>query len=102
MKKNKAPTNRRPPTKSNLNDTNLYAQRQRLLTALRKAGAAGITTIQARHELNILAPAPRIFELRHDYGHNIQTFRTTANTPEGRPHRVARYVLLNGKYKEAI
>lgn len=82
-------------------DTNLEAQRQRLLAALRQAGNQGITTIQARHKLNILAPAPRVHELRHDFGHNIQTIWTTDTTPEGFPHRIARYVLLAGKYRGA-
>jgi len=101
MKKNKAPTMRRGRNDA-YNDTNVEAQRQRLLAALLRAEGAGINTIQARHDLNILAPAPRIYELRHHYGHNIQTIWTTETTPEGHPHRVARYVLLNGKYKEAI
>jgi len=99
MKKNKAPTTRRSPIDTR-NNTNLEAQRQRLLAALQQAGAAGVNTIQARHDLNILAPAPRIYELRHHYGYNIQTIWTTGTTPEGYPHRIARYVLMAGKYKE--
>ncbi|MEE2731090.1 MAG: helix-turn-helix domain-containing protein [Pseudomonadota bacterium] len=99
MKKKTAPTKRRGH-KDSRNNTNLEAQRQRLLTALRKAGAAGINTIQARRDLNILAPAPRVHELRHLYGYNIQTIWTTETTPEGYPHRVARYILMPGKYRE--
>ena len=84
------------PTKHN---TALEAQRQRLLAALQKAGGTGITTLQARHELNVMHPGGRIHELRNDYGLNIQTIWTTDTTPEGFPHRTARYVLLPGKFK---
>lgn len=86
---------------TNLSDTYLNAQRTRLLDALQSSGVDGITTIQARHELNILAPAPRVFELRHDYGKNIKTVWTQGMTPEGYSHRIARYVLLPGKWKGA-
>lgn len=76
--------------------SSLTAQRSRLLKRLE---VAPVTTIQARHELDILAPAPRIYELRHNYGHNIQTHWQVEETPEGKPHRVALYVLLSGKYR---
>lgn len=98
MKKKNAP-NKAKSVKQKLSNTELNAQRKRLLEALREAGNDGITTVQARHELNIMAPAPRVFELRHDYGHNIQTIRTNGHTPEGFPHNFARYVLMPGKYK---
>lgn len=82
-------------------DTNLDAQRQRLRLALERAGSKGITTLQARHDLNVMHPGGRIHELRHDYGLNIQTIWTTDTTPEGFQHRTARYVLLTGKFKGA-
>ncbi len=66
------------------------AQRARLLTALRKGP---VSTIKARHELDILAPAPRIYELRHLEGLKITTHWRTETTPEGFTHRVAEYVL---------
>lgn len=100
MKKNKAPTEGRGH-KDNLNDTSPQAQRQRLLDALREAGSKGINTIQARRDLNILMPAARVHELRHDQHHNVQTIWTTELTPEGYPHRVARYVLMAGKWEGA-
>jgi len=75
------------------------AQRALLLKRLQEKPC---TTVEARHELDIIAPAARIFELRHHHGHNIQTFWTTALNPGGRNHRVAKYVLLPGKYKEVI
>lgn len=82
-------------------DTSLEAQRMRLLQALRKAGSKGVTTIQARHQLNIMMPAARVHSLRHDLGLNVQTIWTEETNPEGFPHRCARYVLLPGRYKEA-
>lgn len=77
----------------------LEAQRSRLLKRLQKKPC---TTMEARHELDILGVAPRIYELRHHYGHNIQRHWTTARNPGGCNHRVAQYVLFPGKYKEAI
>jgi len=74
----------------------LPEQRKRLLEALR---IGPVTTIEARHELDIIAPAPRIFELRHNDDYNIVTLWETQETPEGHKHRVARYVLFSGKYK---
>ena len=79
-----------------LNNTNLEAQRKRLLKALT---IAPVSTIEARNQLNILAPAPRIFELRHDQGFNIITNWITTITPEGYKHRVAEYVLIAGKWE---
>ena len=79
-----------------LSDTSLSSQRQRLLDWLRKKP---ITTIQARQKLNIIAPAPRIFELRHNEGHNIVTYRMDDYTFTGHKHRVAKYVLLSGNKK---
>ncbi|MFK5914051.1 MAG: helix-turn-helix domain-containing protein [Woeseiaceae bacterium] len=82
-----------------LNNTNLAAQRERLLSALLDAP---VSTVQARHELNILAPAPRVYELRHDQGKNIVTNWIVSITPEGFKHRVAEYVLLSGKWEGNI
>jgi len=56
--------------------------------------------MEARHELDIVAPAPRIFELRHNYGYNIQTFWSVELNPGGGEHRVARYVLTPGKWRQ--
>lgn len=80
-----------------MNQHCIEAQRLRLLKRLQEKSC---TTIEARHELDILGVAPRIFELRHNHGYNIQTFWTTAPNPGGRNHRVAQYVLLPGKYRE--
>jgi hypothetical protein len=81
--------------------SSVAAQRQRLFDSLLQAGPEGITTIYARECLDIIAPAPRIFELRHNEGRNIQTVRTSDINAQGCKHHVARYVLLPGKYKGA-
>lgn len=76
-----------------LNDTTASAQRLRLLKRL-KHGA--ISTIEARHELNIMMPAARVKELRDD-GHPIATVRVNRADTEGRQHRnVALYTLVGG------
>lgn len=80
-------------------DLSLAAQRVRLLACLRARGARGCTTIHAREMLDIIAPAARVFELRHLHGWNIQTLWVTAVNAQGKTHRVARYVLMAGKWK---
>jgi hypothetical protein len=62
-------------------------QRQFLLAWLRTYGS--INTIQARRELDILAPAARIFELRRK-GFDIVT---AWENMEG--HKIGRYVLMS-------
>lgn len=59
-------------------------QRRRLHAYLRDHG--NISTTEARAALAIMAPAARVWELRHDEGHRIITERDS--------HRVARYYLL--------
>lgn len=65
------------------------AQRQRLLTAL---AVAPVSTIEARRDLDILAPAPRVFELRAR-GYRVDTVRIVQQTECGKRHSVALYVL---------
>lgn len=79
-----------------LNDTCSSNQRKRLLDALR---IAPMTTIQIRHELDVIHPAARVQELRHNQGYNIVTHWQEQETPEGYMHRVAKYILFAGKYK---
>jgi len=74
------------------------AQRTRLLQRLQEKACS---TVEARHELDILGVAPRVYELRHNYGFNIQTRWTEEKNPGGGHHRVAKYVLFTGKYKES-
>lgn len=82
--------------------TELKAQKKRLIEALTKARGKGITTIQARNEINVMHPGGRIYELRHQDGFNIQTLWSVEFTPDGLSHRVARYVLFPGEYGEVI
>ncbi|WP_024304115.1 helix-turn-helix domain-containing protein [Pseudogulbenkiania sp. MAI-1] len=72
-----------------LPDPSAEAQRQRLLVALRQGP---VTTLQARRLHDVLHPAARVQELR-ERGNRIITCWVTDNTSEGRPHRVAKYVL---------
>ena len=68
------------------------AQRARLLDALR---IGPVTTLEARRELDIMAPAARVMELR-GLGHQIATIWARQPTHCGKLHRVARYVLTGG------
>lgn len=74
----------------------LEAQRTRLLAYLQAVGSDGCTTIQARELLDIIAPAPRICELRHHSGYNIKTIWQVDVNAQGNKHRVARYLLMPG------
>jgi hypothetical protein len=84
----------RPPGLDSGN--NAHAQRRRLEAALRQGP---VTTIQARHELDILMPASRVHELRWKYGLNIQTHIRREKNPGGEIHEVAMYVLQPGHWE---
>ncbi len=84
---------------SKYNDNSPKSQCIRLLRALQKHP---VSTIHAREELDIMAPAPRVFELRHNQGLNIFTHWKTEPTDRGKNHRVAEYVLLAGKWKGEV
>lgn len=74
-----------------MENTSTSAQRKRLLEALQQGA---VSTLYAREQLNIMAPAPRIKELRQQ-GHQIHTARITTHDGNGFKHRnVARYVLI--------
>ena len=64
-------------------------QRNEILSALQRAP---LTTIAAREELSICHPAARVLELRK-LGYRIETQARTEFDSQGRPHRVASYVL---------
>lgn len=72
-------------------DLSLSAQRGRLLDALR---CGPITTIEARRNLDILMPAARVFELKHNYGYPIDKVMVRQETDNGKLHRIAKYFLL--------
>ncbi len=74
-------------------DEAIAGQCSRLLAFLRQYGE--VSTITARDELNILAPAGRIFDLRRA-GHSIKTRRGVAYDSRGRKHPNALYVLMGG------
>ena len=73
-------------------DLSTEAQRARLLDRLR---VGPVSTLEARRSLEILAPAPRILELRRA-GYPIATVWTREATEVGISHRVALYVLIGG------
>ena len=76
-----------------------HNQRLRLLDYLKTHGT--ITTLQARSELDILAPAARIFELRHNYGYRINKIDVDDYTEAKRKHTgIAKYVLVSEKASE--
>jgi hypothetical protein len=72
------------------------SQRLRILNRLEMKPC---TTVQLRHELDILGVAPRVYELRHQEGFNIQTHWASDINPGGGRHRVAKYVLNPGKWQ---
>ena len=73
--------------------------RIKILKHLELHGSA--TTLELRHCLDVLSPAPRIFELRHNQNKNIVTTRTVGDNPGGTPHKgIALYTLKSGLYKE--
>lgn len=78
------------PQTSRVNNTSTEAQRARLLAWLKQGP---IDTITARRDLNILAPAARIIELRFA-GYPINTQRITLTDDQGRTHNgIALYFL---------
>ena len=86
-----AATGTAPKQNPQAHDNSASAQRNRLLAALRRRP---VTTIEARRELDILHPAGRVKELRHNDGHQILTAWSYEPTDCGKLHRVARYVLV--------
>lgn len=67
------------------------AQRQRLLAWFSVHGL--ISTLTARSDLDILAPAARVHELRHKFGLEIDLVWVKEPTDCGKLHRVGLYVL---------
>jgi len=90
MEKEKGHPQAAQNTHSDHKDNSAHSQRSRLLEAFETRSS--ITTIEARRDLDILMPAPRVFELRAR-GYDIETIWTHDQTECGRKHRVARYVL---------
>ena|SRR5690606_38611130 len=68
------------------------AQRTRLINRLKQGP---LSTFDARTELDVMHPAARVQELR-EQGYHIETIWSLEQSPCGRLHRVARYVLHPG------
>lgn len=67
------------------------SQRARILKHLENGKA--LSTMQAREQLGIMSPAPRVKELR-EQGYQIDTYRITEHDSNGVPHhRMGLYVL---------
>ena len=82
----------------NANNTTASNQHAIILQALKIAPQ---TTISLRHDLGIMQPAPRIFELR-GLGHDIHTEMVRVETPDNISHKgVAKYVLRNTRTVES-
>lgn len=93
-KKKKATANREVALKRilcKMPGNNSAIQRARLLAAICELGS--ITTFEASRYLDIYDPRPRIYELRHDYGHRIVTIMRAEQTESGVFHRVGVYVI---------
>jgi hypothetical protein len=78
-------------TKGSSHPNSIDAQRKRIRNYLEEHGSA--STIELRHDLDVLAPAARIYELRHKEGCDIETVTVQENNPGGGSHLVARYFL---------
>ena len=73
----------------NPTDDTKATQQRTLLQALR---LGRVSTIHAREALGIAHPAGRVLELRVQ-GYRIETLASMVFDAQGRPHRVASYVL---------
>ena len=81
-----------------INTTDNRTQHLALLGVLKKGPCH---TIAFRELFGIYAPAPRIYELRHDFNYNIQKRLITASDSTGVKHRrVALYYLLPDQWQE--
>ncbi len=94
MDKKTNPAAKQGQSKTQSNST--ADQRNRLEAEIRQHP---VSTIYAREELDILAPAARVWELRHNHGLNIQTHWKTEETASGKKHSVAEYVLFSGQWE---
>lgn len=81
-------------TKLKFNDNSAHNQRLKILDWMFEKNS--ITTAQARENLDIMSPAPRILELRKA-GYQIVTVWDSWTSEYEIKHRVARYVLTQKK-----
>ena len=73
-------------------DNSAAAQRAKALDLLRTGPKS---TLQLRRDGDILAPAARIWELKHRFGFDILSQRVRQATECGKLHIVALYVLVH-------
>ena len=73
-----------------LQDNSAASQRSRILQRLQSGRT--LTTLEARHQLDVMHPGMRVCELRKQ-GYVIETVWTNDVTPEGNVHRVGKYFL---------
>lgn len=86
-----ATTPKAKTTKTKFTDNSAHNQRLKLLDWLFERG--NISTSEARENLDIMSPAPRIMELKRA-GYLIVTITDSWTSPHGINHKgVARYVL---------
>ena len=85
-----APKNLHPESKAI--DNSAAAQRAKALDLLRSGPKS---TLQLRRDGDILAPAARIWELKHRFGFDILSHRVRQATDCGTLHSVALYVLMH-------
>lgn len=76
-------------------DHSVRTQRAKILQALRRRP---MSTLELRHGCDVLGVAPRIWELRHIYGHNIRSHWSYGKNPGGAKHRIVIYTLFSGHY----
>jgi len=86
------PATKAPPTESKPSENSTAAQRAKVLDLLR---CGPKSTLQLRREGDILAPAARIWELKHRFGFDILSHRVRQATDCGKFHSVALYVLAH-------
>ena len=98
MKKKKATPKSSPKTQRNNNSVS--EQHKAILHGLGDAKGNGLSTIELREEFDRLAPAPRIWELRHEFGYNIQLVWDRDRTAQGHLHNCGRYILFPGTWGE--
>ena len=68
---------------------NSAVQRSRILEVLKQHGS--VSTIDLRRNYDV---APRIYQLRHEYGYEIDTVWTYQETDCGKLHRIGMYVYI--------
>jgi len=81
---------------SNIYSNDTESQRLRLWEHIQQLGS--VTTIEVRRDLDVLAPAPSIYVLRHWLGYQIDTVWIYQETAWGKTHQIGKYVYC-GKSK---